>query len=351
MQKGVATGVFPGAVLLVAKDGEIRFERAYGHADNLTHHPVHNQTVFDLASLTKPLATTLGVVKLLQEKKIELHQAVGSILAPFKKPPRDVITVHHLLGHSSGLPDYRPYYLELEKLPAAKRREALRSLLAKEPLCTEPGQKVCYSDLGFMLLSWIVEAVTAERLDHYVQNEIYNPLSIDLFFQPLDKTLKKQEYAACENCAWRGRVLEGVVSDENAYVVGGIEGHAGLFGTAGAVNDLLTVLLRTYCGTGEDGLFQSTWLNTIFKRHADIDRALGFDSPAATGSSCGKYFSKESVGHLGFTGTSFWMDLEKRLVVVLLTNRVHPSRENTAIKTFRPKIHDAVMTSLGFSAV
>lgn len=351
MQKAVSSGVFPGAVLLVATDGEVCFERAYGYADSLTRRPMHKETIFDLASLTKPLATTLAVMVLFQQKRLFPDQTVADILPVFKDTSKAAMTVRQLLGHSSGLPDYRPYYRQLEKLPADERRARLRGLLAKAPLSAKPGQNVCYSDLGFMLLAWIVETVTGTRLDRFVKNEIYTPLKLtDLFFQPLDKAILKRDYAASENCPWRGRILEGIVHDENAYVVGGVEGQAGLFGSAGAVNALLTALLAAYRRTSEDGLFQSVWLHTIFKRHTDIDRALGFDSPAATGASCGKYFAANSVGHLGFTGTSFWMDIEKGVVVVLLTNRVHPSRENTAIKAFRPQIHDAVMKSLGFSA-
>lgn len=349
MQQGISRSVFPGAVLLAAVGDEICFHRAYGHIDNQTHRPVTTETVFDLASLTKPLATTLAVVKLLQDQKLELDRPIGSILPPFNAPPRAAITIRHLLGHCSGLPDYRPYYRELRNLPAQKRRGTLRRLLAKEPLTTEPGKVVCYSDPGFMLLCWVVETVCGTRLDSYLQREVYGPLGIDLFFHPLDEPIPKREYAATENCSWRGRVLRGVVHDDNAYVVGGVEGHAGLFGTAAAINKLLTELLLTYSGKKAGGVFQRPWLTTIFRRQPDIDRALGFDSPDETESSCGKYFALSSVGHLGYTGTSFWMDLQKEVRLILLTNRVHPSRENEAIKSFRPEIHDRVMASLGYT--
>ncbi|MBW2435071.1 MAG: serine hydrolase, partial [Deltaproteobacteria bacterium] len=147
-------------------------------------------------------------------------------------------------------------------------------------------------------------------------------------------------------CAWRRKVLVGQVHDENAYAVGGIEGHAGLFGSAADIHRLLIELLFTYHGQKHSDLFSKNLLHQFFRRLPGTDKALGFDAPSEKGASCGAIFSQKSVGHLGFTGTSFWMDLERSVVVILLTNRVHPTRNNEQIKNFRPKLHDTVMEVL-----
>jgi CubicO group peptidase (beta-lactamase class C family) len=185
-----------------------------------------------------------------------------------------------------------------------------------------------------------------------VTDEIYEPFGLkNLFFVDLNSEYKSRKtgnrmFAATEICPWRNMLLEGVADDENAYAAGGIEGHAGLFGTAHDVNSLLTKLLFTFHGVSDDCLFAPELVRTFFGRQEGTDWALGFDTPSLNGSSCGRYFSRKSVGHLGFTGTSFWMDLDRFVSVILLTNRVHTSRDNMKIKEFRPVLHDAVMRDL-----
>jgi CubicO group peptidase (beta-lactamase class C family) len=164
-----------------------------------------------------------------------------------------------------------------------------------------------------------------------------------MFFLPVDKKPPVAEFAATEKCPWRGTLLEGVVHDDNAYSVGGIEGHAGLFGTAGDVFDILSELMAVYQGSVSKGVFDVDLTRRFLSLNEQNGRTLGFDTPSSKGSSCGRYFSKRTVGHLGFTGTSFWMDLERAIIVILLTNRIHPSRNNNRIKAFRPKLHDTVM--------
>jgi len=180
-----------------------------------------------------------------------------------------------------------------------------------------------------------------------VSEKIYQPLELDdLFFAGRHGTQSRELFAATEQCSWRDQVLVGQVHDENAYVVGGVQGHAGLFGTAAAVQKLLFELLCAYHGDPAHDLFQTDLVRLFFKRLPDTDRALGFDMPALKNSSAGNYFSKYTVGHLGFTGTSFWMDLKRSIIVILLTNRIHPTRENETIKEFRPKLHNDVMRVL-----
>jgi serine-type D-Ala-D-Ala carboxypeptidase len=348
MQQGLTDQVFPGAVLLVSKKGAVIYQRAFGVANLFSARPMTADTIFDLASLTKPLATTVAVMKLVQTGQLHLTQELGSVLPELRDSEKSRIQIHQLLSHTSGLPDYRPYYRRLQALVPANRRRALRRLLVAEPLMCALGQKTLYSDLGFMVLAWVVEQVSGRRLDQFVQQEIYRPLRLDdLFFVDLASPTPPHRFAATEKCPWRGVVLEGQVHDENAYVVGGIEGHAGLFGTAAAVQGLLSELLSVPRGSGAAPLFPKELVNHFLTPRAAGDRALGFDIPAAQNSSSGRYFSQNSVGHLGFTGTSFWVDLRREIAVILLTNRVHPSRQNEAIKSFRPEIHDAVLEVFG----
>lgn len=350
MIKAVTDHVFPGGVLLVSKEKKVVFFETYGMANPETQLPIKKQTFFDLASLTKPLATTLAVMKLIQQDKLTLDRTIGSILPGFKNNEKEQITIRHLLSHASGLPDHKPYYMELQEVAFEKRRETLRELLIREPLIAPIGQTPLYSDIGFMILSWVVEAISGKRLDRFVADEIYTPIGIEtdnaLFFIDLGMPPHKGEFAVTEKCPWRKMLLSGVVHDDNAYAAGGIEGHAGLFGTAEAVHTLVGELLSAYYGRSETQVFQKDLLRTFFQKQGQSDMALGFDTPSASHSSCGGYFSKKSVGHLGFTGTSFWVDLERSIWIILLSNRVYPNRTNEKIKAFRPLIHDAVMRHL-----
>lgn len=352
MIQAVRDNIFPGGVLLVSVKGSVLFNSAFGSANIISDEKMSTDTVFDLASLTKPLATALAVMKLVQKGELETDGKLGSILPQCRNTDKEMIGIRNLLCHNSGFPDYRPYYLTIKEIPHNNRQDALRDMLVKEPLLSKPGERTLYSDLGFMMLRWVVETVSGERLDRFLMEEIYRPLCLDsLFFVDLNSKdpggkTGKMIFAATEICPWRNRLLEGVVHDDNAYAVGGIEGHAGLFGTALDVNSLLTGLLFTFHGISEDGLFNKGLLRTFFNRQEGTDWALGFDTPSLNGSSCGRYFSPKSVGHLGFTGTSFWMDLDKSITIILLTNRIHPSRNNIKIKEFRPLLHDAVMRSL-----
>lgn len=350
MRYAIFDKVFPGAVLLVARNDSIVFFEAYGYANIFSRRKMTIDTIFDLASLTKPLATTLAVMRLVQQRKIGLEQTLESILPCFKKTDKGQIKIKSLLCHKSGLPAYREYYYKLSKLQPDARKKALKRLLVKESMLHPTGKKVLYSDLGFMILGLVVETVAGVRLDHYVSDEIYKPLGIDsdkgLFFTDLNSKPIIEGFAATEICHWRNILLEGVVHDENAYMMGGVAGHAGLFGSAGSLHILLSSLLSDFHDSPPINLFEKAILHTFFNQQKRTDKALGFETPSLDNSSCGDYFSRRSVGHLGFTGTSFWMDIERNIIVILLTNRVHPSRENDKIKSFRPKVHNAVMDCL-----
>ncbi|MBW1822295.1 MAG: beta-lactamase family protein [Deltaproteobacteria bacterium] len=308
------------------------------------------KTIFDLASLTKPLATTLAVMHLVQHNKLNLEQSIESVLPEFKNSKKGEIQIKHLLYHNSGLVDYRPYYKTIGNLPVNKRKTALRELLASEHLSYSTGEKIIYSDPGFMILEWIIENITKMRFDHFVKEKVYAPFSFvsdhGLFFVGSDSKYDRELFAATEFCPWRNALVEGSVHDENAYTTGGTGGHAGLFGTAYDVYELLSLLLSSFHGLTGKGIFQKELIRGFLAWQKTGARILGFDVPSLRDSASGKYFSKRSAGHLGFTGTSFWVDFDRRVIVILLTNRVHPSRNNIKIRFFRPVLHDAVMESI-----
>jgi CubicO group peptidase (beta-lactamase class C family) len=316
---------------------------AYGSANLFAHRPMTTATVFDLASLTKPLATALAVMRLHQQRRLDVDQRLATVLPAFEGSDKAGVTIAQLLSHTSGLPDYRAFYLQLAAWPASERKVVLREWLVKEPLVSAPGERALYSDLDFMVLEWAVEAVAGRRLDLFVAEEIYAPLGVgSLFFIDLNQAPPAGPYAATEQCAWRGRLIEAEVHDENAHVLSGIAGHAGLFGTAAGVHRVLSELLAAYHHDAGGRLFDRTTVRRFFQRVPGTDKALGFDMPASATPSCGQFFPPTSIGHLGFTGTSFWVHLEQSLDVILLSNRVHPTRANTAIRSLRPQLHDAI---------
>jgi len=352
MQIGVEEGVFPGAVLLAARGEEILFHQAYGHASLIPEkHSLKLGTVFDLASLTKPLATTLGIMKLVETGRLSLDQPLELGMDRPLRTKNSKLTIRLLLAHSAGFPAYQTYYLDLIH-QSGDKKEILRDWVKKEPLLYPPGSQTLYSDLGFILLEWIFEQAAGEGLNAWIRKNIYTPLGLThLGFRPLSQSgvPDPEAYAATEDCPWRKKVLRGEVHDENAYAVGGISGQAGLFGTATEVFQLLRALKRAWDQPKTPNIFNGEWVRVFWERQDEprgTTRTLGFDTPTQTDSSAGRFFSQKSVGHLGFTGTSFWLDLERDLTVVLLTNRVHPTRANEKIKTFRPLIHDLVFQEM-----
>lgn len=348
MRRAISQRIFPGAVLLVTREGETCFHRAYGHGDLFDHQAVTTETVFDLASLTKPLATALAVLDLIDGGSLSLGQKMGDLFPAGAAAPTADISLRQLLNHTSGLAAWHPYFQVLKHMPVDERRARLLELLLAEPLAAPPGSRFCYSDLGYLLLGAIVAAVSGEGLDTYLAGRMFAPLGIQhLRFAPLSQPLpfSPDRVAATELCPWRGELLKGRVHDDNAYVLGGVAGHAGLFGTAAAVGHLLELLLKAYHGDN-GGPLSPAMVRYAWRRKRDTPHGLGFDFPAAAQSSAGGRFSFASVGHLGFTGTSFWIDLPRRIAVVLLTNRVHPTRYHCAIRDFRPQLHDAIMDAL-----
>lgn len=335
--------VFPGAVLLVSREGRREYVGAFGQADLTTGQQMTPDTVFDLASLTKPLATALAAMKLVQAGNLSLDQTIEDHLQAYAKTDKASITIRQLLTHTGGLPDYRPYFKQLVQKPAPERKKILTDWIADEPLDALPGSRTIYSDPGFILLQWVIESAAGKSLDKIFREEVCRPLGLDtLFFSNHRSEMARYPVAATECCPWRGRLIKGEVHDENAFCLGGVAGHAGLFGTVAGVERLLLELLSAWHGQPSPEVFDPESVRVFLARPPDGSRALGFDVPGPGPSSSGRCFSFQTVGHLGFTGTSFWMDLKQRLLVVLLTNRVHPNRDNEKIRAFRPILHDAV---------
>ncbi len=374
----LSRGYFPGASIIVTARDNFLLEKIWG-MDRTGGSPVTPSTRFDLASLTKPLVTVPLMMHAVARWIIGLDDKLPSFFGKAVPADKSDITIRHLLTHSSGLNPYRQFFFDLVNLPLEDRREAIVSMILKDPLDNPPGIAASYSDLGYILLGIILEKTLGGRLDRLAREILYEPMAAEsatcaswtgqsiffdeLNFCPIDTrggpdVLPKRvhdfdeshiKFAAAENCPWRKRVLTGEVSDENAWSLGGIAGHAGLFGTVRAVFSVVSFINAIYRGKLESRLFSPDLVRQFWTRADGPEGstwALGFDMPRAVESSSGKYFSRSSIGHLGFTGTSFWLDLERDILIVLLANRVHPTRENDAFKKFRPVVHDIVMEAL-----
>ncbi len=407
LHKGIGDVVFPGAVALVAQRGEIVFFEHVGYRSLVPEQaPMRRDTIFDLASPTKIFATVPVVMKLVDQGRIALDDPLSNLITSANLGNKDDLTLRLLLTHSAGLIDWKPFYERLREQPLKERKRLVREWIIEEPFAYEPGKGSIYSDLGFMLLEWVIEEQTGETLPESVQKNFYGPLGLKRTFfrgasergnpprppfrkggqeygrggasegkgaritkgegegRELDSRLRgndkpilasnvkdygKEKFAATEDCPWRKRVLQGEVHDDNAWTLGGYSGHAGLFSTAEEIHVMANMLREHYLGKRDD-FFKPETVREFFRRQDIVkgsDWALGWDTRALEGSSAGNYFSRDSVGHTGFTGTSIWMDLEKDVIAILLSNRVHPKRDNDRIKQFRPVFHDAVMEALG----
>ena len=365
MDEAVERRVFPGAVLLVREATRVFYLRAFGHRSLLPDvTPMREDTIFDVSSLTKAFATSVAMMLIVKEGKIRIDDRVTRFFHNFGVHGKIHVTFRHLLSHSSGLPAWRAYFKEIIETertegrinflgsPAAKAFVYQR--IHRERPETEPGTRALYSDLGFMLIGAAIEEVSGMGLDRFCHERIFRPMGLrsTAFVDLATLRAKRLEpvtdmIAPTEHCHWRKKILCGEVHDDNAYAMGGVAGHAGLFSNAKDLDAILCRLKDCYRNVGQ--IIPQRVLREFWKRDGSIQDStwcLGWDSPSASGSSSGSYFSPHSVGHLGFTGTSVWLDLERDRHVILLSNRIHPDRNTDAIRAFRPVIHDLIAQAL-----
>jgi beta-N-acetylhexosaminidase len=355
LQGFVDRKAFPGAVIAVGHGGRLAMLEAFGR---LTYEPqapaTSIDTIYDLASLTKVVGTTTMAMMMVDEGRLDLDRPVHAYLPAFAgSASKERVTVRQLLTHSSGIDWWAPLYQDTVGWDAA-----VKKIQAME-LVYEPGTDTKYSDLGVILLGEILQRVSGRPLAEFERERIFDPLGMrDTGYLPrgrpgLDVATR---VAPTELDAWRGRVLQGDVHDENAFAVGGVSAHAGLFGTAGDLARFAQMLLRRGVSGGGDGggdgggrLVSGETVDLFTRRDGAVpgsSRALGWDTKSTLGSSAGLAFSEQSFGHTGFTGTSIWIDPTRDLFVILLTNRVHPTRDNNLIREARPAVADAVVRAL-----
>ncbi|MDZ7290563.1 MAG: serine hydrolase [candidate division KSB1 bacterium] len=341
MQNAVRDSVFPGAVLLVARNGLIVRHEAFGKMGyNEFERPMPLDAIFDLASVTKAVATTTCCMLLYERGLLDLDAPVQKFLPEFLGPGKEKVTIRHLLTHSSGLAAFRRYFAD-HHAPG----EIITTIL-NEPLENPPGTKMVYSDLGIILLGKIIEKVSGQPLEVFCRSQIFEPLKMnETFYNPPPALLPR--IVPTEFDPWRGRVVHGQVHDENAFALGGVSGHAGLFSTARDLATFLQMLLNM--GAYENGRLLKPETVALFTARQNLvsgsSRALGWDTADGT-NSAGHLMSSRAFGHTGFTGTSVWVDPEKNLFVILLSNRVHPTRSNQRLVSFRARLHDAVMRAV-----
>lgn len=336
LTKAQADGAFPGAVALIGTRTGVTTSYAVGQLDAQLPAVPTSGTIYDLASLTKIIATTTLMLQLVDQEKVVLDAPVVRYVPAWKGPNTAAITIRQLLTHSSGLAAWRAFYKE-----AVDRADARAQLMLVGPEAA-PGTRYLYSDMNFMLLGMVVEQVTGMPLDSAFQALVARPLRLaDTRFLP-DST-QRFRIAPTEYDPWRQRKIHGEVHDENASRFGGVSGHAGLFSTA---DDLARVARMWLNGGTLDGVrFASPQTVALFTRAQDTlisRRALGWETPTGS-NSAGRRLSPRAFGHTGFTGTSIWIDPSRDLFVILLTNRVNPTRENRKIGGVRTALADAVV--------
>ena len=358
LERAVADHAFPGASFGVLLDGKILALDGVGRFTyGLGSPAVTPMTVFDIASVTKVMATTAAAMLLYDRRRLDLDLLVGDLLPGFAigaqlrsvwHRERCRITLRHLLAHSSGLPAYARLF------ETSRTSYALLEACLSMPLEASPGTRAEYSDIGFILFGKALEVLAGEPLDIFCAREIFAPLTLTATRYQPPPGWRALIPPTVDDQTFRGRIIQGEVHDENCSVLGGVSGHAGLFSNA------LDVLRYASCIISNGGelsnqtasqgirLFTPATIQLFASRQsppADSSRALGWDTPSGESSS-GRHFGPRSIGHLGYTGTSLWIDLERNLVIVLLTNRTWPDRSTQAIRSIRPVFHDAVVDAL-----
>jgi beta-N-acetylhexosaminidase len=343
IQASISARAFPGAAIAIGRSNVVARLQGYGYHTYTSERRVTPRTVFDVASLTKVVATTAAVMKLYDEGRLNLDAPVIHYVPAFGQGGKEQVTVRHLLTHTSGLPSFRPFHRE----GFTGRQQIIEAIMAESPEF-RPGSATRYSDLGYITLGLVVEAITGHDLATYTREQVFLPLGMrQTGFRSvgtIDEAIVPTEY----DRTFRHRLMQGEVHDEAAYLMGGTAGHAGLFSTAEDLARFAQMLL----GEGTLGGFRFVAPETVrlFTARSDFGsglRALGWDLKAPTGySSAGSQFGARSFGHTGFTGTSIWVDPDASIYVILLTNRVYPTRENQRLVAVRPQLADIAFEAI-----
>lgn len=341
LRAAIADSVTPGAALAIGRHGRLVRLRGYGRQDwDAGSPPVTDSTLYDLASLTKVVGTTTAIMQLVEAGRLELDAPVGRYLPEWGEGWKESVTVRDLLRHRAGLPPFRPFWRELTG------REAYRRAIGELPPAYPPGEQTVYSDLGFITLGFVAERIAGEPLDVLLQRSLFGPLELrETRFAP-PASIRERIAPTEIDTIFRHAHLRGVVHDENAYALGGVAGHAGLFSSARDLAVFAQRMLDAARGVSTPH-FPAPATVSAFVRRQDpaSSRALGWDTPSER-SSAGRFMTASAFGHTGFTGTSMWVDPELDLFVVLLTNRVNPTRDNRRHIPLRRALHDAVVTSI-----
>ncbi len=349
LERAVEERAFPGAAYGVLLEGKVVALDAVGR---FTYDPsapgMQAATVFDLASITKVMATTAMAMLLYDRGILDLDARLGDILPGFvigmePHSGKDRVTVRMLLAHSSGLPGYGRLF-EAHPTPEGMLRAALRL-----PLDAPVNTRAEYSDIGFILLGKALDVLSGDLTSRFFHREIAKPLDFETARFCPPEHWRAQIPPTEEDRVYRRRIIQGEVQDENCYALGGVSGHAGLFANAADVLRFAQCILAEGLTPRGEQLFRADTVRLFATRQSEpagTSRALGWDTPSDS-SSAGNFFGKKSVGHLGYSGTSLWIDPERNLAVALLTNRTWPDRANRAIQTVRPAFHDAVAAGIG----
>lgn len=343
MSNAVNDSVFPGGVLLVGYRGKVVYNKAFGNFTYDKKSPAVNlNSLFDLASLTKVCASTPAAMLLVDQGKLNLDDKAAKYIPEFGNRGKEKITIRNLLLHNSGLPAGRPFYKTMNT-----PKEQVAAIMNID-LENQPGQKYLYSDLGMIVLQKVIEKITKQPFDKFLKENLFDKLGMkNTFFNPPKG--RKEECLPTEiDNYWRNRLLQGEVHDETAAMMKGVAGNAGLFSTASDLAVYVNMLLNNGVFSNKEILKEETVKSWTSRQSQQSSRGLGWDTKTDERSSAGTKFSTNSFGHTGFTGTSIWADKEKNLFVILLTNRVHPSRNGNKLSAFRPKIHDAVVKSFEY---
>jgi CubicO group peptidase (beta-lactamase class C family) len=344
MRAGITGGAAPGGVLAVARYGRVVYLKGFGKQDTTAAGiPVDENTMYDMASLTKVIATTTAAMMLEEQGKIDLDRTVASYLPEFNAPDKAGITLRMIVTHRGGLEAFAALYKDF------RGREQYLQQINQRPLKSVPGTEMVYSDWDMVLMQLIIERVTGEPLDKFVSEKIFTPLGMTSTMYVPDSAKFFSRIAPTELDTATGGLMRGLVHgkvhDENAYALGGVAGHAGLFSTAHDLTIFCQMLLNGGTYNGVRIVKPETVARWTAVQGPGSSRALGWDTPTRNSSS-GHYFSSRSFGHTGFTGTSIWVDPERSLFVILLTNRVYPTRANNKQVPLRRAVADAAQMAI-----